>query len=73
MQAPVSKRASEPLSEEPKPPASETKTDAKRERKSKNPFLPIKEFIKKAEEFSREMREANNDLNSNDRFAKYSI
>jgi hypothetical protein len=35
------------------------KETQKKERKSKNPFLPIKEFIKKAEEFAKEMKEAN--------------
>ena len=75
---PSIKRTTESLPEEEKHAASEPKFELKKEmkkkeKKSKNPFLPIKEFIKKAEEFSREMREANNDLNNNDRFAKYSI
>ena len=58
MQSTVSKRASEPIPEEPKAPLPDPRNQVKRElikkdRKSKNPFLPIKEFIKKAEEFSR--------------------
>lgn len=65
MQATTSKRPSEPL-EEPKnhvhsEPKHEMK-DIKKDRKSKNPFLPVKQFMRKADEFSREMREANIDF-----------
>ena len=47
------------------------KQEIKKDRKSKNPFLPIKEFMKKQAEFEKEIKEAN--WNSSDRFAKYSI